>query len=66
MNISYTFLVLIMFSACSNPQSETELLNKKNPIGLYGKNISENDVMNINQLLESSTDKLGKNVFGQR
>jgi len=62
MNISYTFLVLIMFSACSNPQSETELLNKKNPIGLYGKNISEDDVMNINQLLEFPSEKLGKNV----
>ena len=62
MNRSYIFLAIIICSGCSTPQSETELLNKKNPIGLYGKNISEDDVININELLVSPSDKLGKDV----
>jgi len=55
-------ILIIFYIGCFNNNSEKDLLNKKNPIGTYGKNLSEGYNYNIGELLLSADNYLGKNI----
>ena len=51
-----------MSNGCFKNNSEKDLLNKSNPIGSYGKSLSEGIDFNVGELLSVAEDYLGKNI----
>ena len=54
---------MLVFLGCSSELTEIELLNKKNPIGVYGSNIAslENNI-NLHELLKNPENNLNKEI----
>ena len=57
------FAILIIHIGCSVKESENDLLNKVNPIGIYGNRISNGAIYSIDDLLSSPDEKLGMNLL---
>ena len=58
----FVFCVLFLFS-CSSKNSESDLLNKENPIGYYGQKINLTELFNLKELFEYPNKYLGKEVM---
>ena len=56
-------IIVISLSSCSEKLSETDLLNKTNPEGIYGKKINLETKSQIATLLETPQTYLGKDVL---
>ena len=58
-------LIIIIFIqlSCFKKQSEKDLLNKVNPIGYYGKHPSKDIIYDVDELLMSASESLGKNLL---
>ena len=54
---------LIIFFGCSSEQTEKDLLNKKNSIGIYGNNLSKTEIIEVGQLLSNSDTYLDKRLL---
>ena len=63
MKNSFIMVLFIVLGGCFNKDSEKEKLNKKNPVGSYGENLSKEPTYNIEQLLSSVDNYLNKNVL---
>ena len=61
-NTILLFLFIIQIG-CVNKESETDKLNKKNPVGSYGQTLSEGETYNVGELLSSTEKNIGKNVL---
>ena len=59
---SILFVLLLHFS-CDKKQSEIELLNKENPYGSYGQELTLNDKKTIKEILENPNEFLGNEVL---
>ena len=58
------FIVIVLFiTSCNKNISETDLLNKADPVGTYGKNITLQIKSQISNLLDSPQSYLGENVL---
>ena len=61
----YNFLFvgfIIAILGCSKSDTESQLLHKKNPIGLYGDPVSDSKVFQVDSLLLYSQNNIGKKV----
>tara|TARA_B100000963_G_C22308192_1_gene528831 strand:- start:106 stop:609 length:504 start_codon:yes stop_codon:yes gene_type:complete len=58
-------LLIIIFIqlGCFKKQSEKDLLNKVNPIGYYGKHPSKGIIYDVDELLLSASESLGKKLL---
>ena len=54
---------LTIFFGCSSEKTEKDLLNKKNPIGLYGNILSKTEIIEVGQLLSNSDTYLDKRLL---
>tara|TARA_A100000164_G_scaffold363160_1_gene379882 strand:+ start:348 stop:851 length:504 start_codon:yes stop_codon:yes gene_type:complete len=54
--------ILCAYLGCTSKKSEEELLNKKNPSGIYGSLLSEGDTYNIIELISNKSIYLNKKV----
>ena len=54
--------ILCAYLGCTSKKSEEELLNKKNPSGIYGSLLSEGDTYNIIDLISNKSIYLNKKV----
>ena len=54
--------ILCAYLGCTSKKSEEELLNKKNPSGIYGNLSSEGDTYNIIELISNKSIYLNKKV----
>ena len=57
------FVILIIHIGCSVKESENDLLNKVNPIGIYGNRLSNGAIYSIDDVLSSPDEKLGMNLL---
>ena len=55
--------IIFCFVGCSKPDSESQLLHKKNPIGSYGESVSDNVIYQIDDLLGSAQNNIGNKVI---
>ncbi len=58
----FLFTILCAYLGCTSENSEKELLNKKNPSGIYGSLLSEGDTYNIIELISNKSIYLNKKV----
>ena len=58
----FLFTILCAYLGCTSKNSEKELLNKKNPSGIYGNFSSEGDAYNIIELISNKSIYLNKKV----
>ena len=56
------FVILIIHIGCCK-RIENDLLNKVNPIGIYGNRLSNGEIYSIDDLLSSPDEKLGMNLL---
>ena len=58
-------LIIIIFIqlSCFKKQSEEDLLNKANPIGYYGNHPSKGIIYDVDELLLSASESLGKKLL---
>ena len=58
-------LIIIIFIqlSCFKKQSEEDLLNKVNPIGYYGNHPSNGIIYDVDELLLSASESLGKKLL---
>ena len=63
MNNFFKFFFTLVFLGCSTKLTETELLNKKNPFGIYGSNVVsiENNI-NLHELLKNPEKNLNNEI----
>ena len=54
---------VIFFSSCDKNKSESFLLNKIIPTGIYGKPFSSNNPSTVSDLINNSKDYLDKNII---
>ena len=57
------FILLIIQTGCSRKESEKDLLNKIDPIGFYGRTLSDGSIHGIDELLLSADENLGKDLL---
>jgi len=54
---------VVFFSSCDKNESESFLLNKILPKGIYGKPFSSNNPFTVSDLINNSMDHLDKNII---
>ena len=57
------FLCIFFFISCNNTISEEDLLNKKDPIGLYGSKITLEQISSISNILNNPDNYLNQQVL---
>ena len=63
MNKQISLLILLcVFIGCSSDKTEIDLLNKKNPTGIYGNFSSVEKIQNINDLISNKDVFMNKKV----
>ena len=64
MNYNNILLIIIFIQlGCLKKQSEKNLLNKVNPIGYYGNHPSKGIIYDVDELLLSASESLGKKLL---
>ena len=56
-------IILLIQLSCFKKQSEGDLLNKGNPIGYYGNHPSKGIIYDVDELLLSASESLGKELL---
>ena len=56
-------IIIIAFLGCFNNNSEIERLNKKNPVGTYGKVLSDTYIYSIEELLSAPKNYIGDSIL---
>ena len=61
MRYNNILIIVILFQlSCFKKQSEKDLLNKVNPIGYYGNHPSKDIIYDVDELLMSASESLGR------
>ena len=62
-NNNILIIIILIQLSCSKKQYEEYLLNKVNPIGYYGDHPSKGIIYNVDELLLSASESLGKELL---
>ena len=63
MKNKYIFILIVFFISCNQKMTETERLNKTNPIGNYGKKISLTKNISIDTILNNPDNYIDQEVL---